>query len=62
LVEDSTETSYPSRYLSKLTATGCRSDLSSSSKNWRAVKLPWLAMIEPGNCWMSVLYAWTLEL
>ena len=42
-------------YLPKLTATGSRSEASSISKYSRAVKPPWLAMIEPGNCWMSVL-------
>jgi len=31
------------------------SHLLSISKNWRAVKPPWFAMIDPGNCWMSVL-------
>ena len=39
----------------KLTETGSRSAASSISKNSRFVKLPWLAMIEPGNCSMSVL-------
>ena len=45
-----------SAYLSpKLTATGSLSALASTSKYSRLVKPPWLAMIEPGNCWMSVL-------
>src|SRR6185295_19673867 len=41
--------------LPKSTATGSRCEASSISKYSRAVKPPWPAMTEPGNCWISVL-------
>ncbi len=50
------------RLTQKLTGGVSRSVASAISKYSRAVKPPWLATIEVGNCWILVLYAWVFEL